>query len=215
MRFNKKELISIIQKTEPYKKPKLKLEQYCIDAKCAVDIIYFAGFEFNDITNKIIFDLGAGTGRLSIASAFFNPYLVLSIDIDWNALQILKTNLKNIRLQSPVFPLCTDINHFELRKNSLIQNIAITSIMNPPFGVKTSKADRIFLEKAFSFSDVVYSIHLANNKVHNFISNYIKKFNWIIDYILPFNITLEKSFEFHKQFKKKIEVNIYRFIKIK
>ncbi|MFX1313967.1 MAG: RNA methyltransferase, partial [Promethearchaeota archaeon] len=70
MNISKKQLISIIQNTETFKNPNIKLEQYCIDAQCAVDIIYFAGFEFNDIYNALIIDLGAGTGRLSIASAF-------------------------------------------------------------------------------------------------------------------------------------------------
>lgn len=85
--------------------------------------------------------------------------------------------------------------------------------MNPPFGVKKRWADRIFLERAFSYSDNIYSIHLANKKVDNFISNFITKFNWKIDYILPFNMILEKSFEFHKQKKKMIDVNLYRFIR--
>ena len=85
--------------------------------------------------------------------------------------------------------------------------------MNPPFGVQKESADRIFLERAFSFSNVIYSIHLANKKVHNFISNFIRKYNWKIDYVLPFNMILEKTFEFHQLKKKKINVNLYRIIK--
>jgi len=85
--------------------------------------------------------------------------------------------------------------------------------MNPPFGVQTSRADRSFLLKAFEYSDVVYSIHLANEKVHNFIINFIKDFKWKIDYYFPFKLKLDKTFEFHSQKTKKIDVNIYRFIK--
>jgi len=85
--------------------------------------------------------------------------------------------------------------------------------MNPPFGVKHKTADRIFLEKAFSFSNVVYSIHLANENVHKFILNYIKKFNWKVDNVVPFKMILEKSFRFHNQKIKKIDVNVYRFLK--
>ena len=62
--MKKKDIVSIIQNTESFNNPKIGLEQYCIDAACAVDIIYFAGFENNDISNKLIVDLGAGTGRL-------------------------------------------------------------------------------------------------------------------------------------------------------
>ena len=86
--------------------------------------------------------------------------------------------------------------------------------MNPPFGVQKRMTDRIFLERAFSFSDIVYSIHLAGEKVHEFISNFVKKFDWKIDVILPFNMILERTFPFHSQKVKKINVNVYRFVKI-
>ena len=212
MRIGKKELISIIQKTQPFIAPKIHLEQYCIDAESAVDIIYFAGFEFNDITNKIIFDLGSGTGRLSIASALLNAHIVISIDLDWEALLILRKNIQSLDLNDVVFPICSDIHNFEIKKTLLPPNLKITTIMNPPFGVQKRTADRIFLEKAFSFSDVIYSVHLASNKVDKFILSFIKKFNWTIDYKVPFRIILEKTFQFHKEKRKEVDVNIYRFI---
>ena len=164
MKVGKNELISVIQNTETFIKPKIELEQYCIDATSAVDIIYFAGFEYNDIVNRFIVDLGAGTGRLSIASAYLQANYVLSVDIDINALSILKRNINALRLESIILPFCTDIRHLEFSKNQLFNNLKITTIMNPPFGVKKRMADRIFLEKSFSFSDVIYSIHLAGEK---------------------------------------------------
>jgi len=85
--------------------------------------------------------------------------------------------------------------------------------MNPPFGVQKRKADRIFLDKALSFSSVIYSIHLANEKVNKFIHSYIKKYKWHIDYVFPFKLALEKTFYFHKRKTKMINVNIYRFKK--
>ena len=212
MAISKKEFIFRIQNTETFIEPKVELEQYSIDASCAVDIIYIAGFEFNDINQKIIVDLGAGTGRLSIASTFFNPAYVLSVDIDLSALFILKKNIKKLQLENIIFPICTDVKYFEISKFLLPKNSQITTIMNPPFGVKKRTADRIFLERAFAFSNIVYSIHLANKGVHNFISNFIRKYNWKIDYVLPFNMILERSFQFHEQKKKKINVNLYRFI---
>lgn len=212
MAISKKEFIFRIQNTETFIDPKVELEQYSIDASCAVDIIYIAGFEFNDINQKIIVDLGAGTGRLSIATTFFKPAYVLSVDIDLSALFILKKNIKKLQLENIIFPICTDVKYFEISK-FLLPNSQITTIMNPPFGVKKRTADRIFLERAFAFSNIVYSIHLANKGVHNFISNFIRKYNWKIDYVLPFNMILERSFQFHEQKKKKINVNLYRFIK--
>ena len=212
--MKKKEIVSIIQNTATFSNPKIELEQYCIDASSAVDLIYFAGFEFDDIKNRLIFDFGAGTGRLSIASAYFKATYVLSIDIDWSAIKILNKNILNLDLKHIIFPICSDIDKFEISNSILPRNLKITTIMNPPFGVQKKAADRVFLEKAFNISDVVYSVHLANVNVSKFISNYIKNFNWKIDYVYPFNMILERTFPFHSKKRKNINVEIYRFIKI-
>ena len=136
------------------------------------------------------------------------------MDVDWNALEILRKNVRRLGLEDIVFPICATIKFFEIHKP---ENVKITTIMNPPFGarIENKKADRIFLEKAFSFSDVIYSIHMAGDKVRNFMSDYSKRFNWKIDNIIPYNMSLEKSFEFHERKVKKINVDVYRFKKIK
>ncbi len=110
-------MITLLQQTEGFSNPNIKLEQYCIDAKSAVDIVFFAGVEFNDIKNRLILDLGAGTGRLSIACAYLQANYVLSVDIDFSALKILKKNIRNYGLECRIFPICSDINHFELLRN--------------------------------------------------------------------------------------------------
>ncbi|TKJ27078.1 MAG: DNA methylase [Promethearchaeota archaeon Loki_b31] len=213
MEINKKDLISLVQQTKIFTSPKIELEQYCTDANSAVDIIYFAGVEFNDIKNRLIFDLGAGTGRLSISCAYLQAKYVLSIDIDFDAIKILKGNVKDLDLEAVILPICADINRFEISAQLFPKELNITTIMNPPFGVQKKTADRFFLQKAFAFSDVVYSIHLANEKVHNFISKFVSSKNWSINYVLPFNLVLERSFPFHTKKTKKVAVNVYRFIK--
>jgi len=215
MKINKKQLISIIQSTESFSKPKIELEQYCIDAISAVDIVYFAGFEFNDIDNKLILDLGTGTGRLSIASALLNAAIVLSVDIDILAVNTLKKNISKLDLKNVIFPLCSDVKSLEFSKEALFNNFKITTIMNPPFGVKRKTADRVFLKKAFSISDVVYSIHLAGEKVFDFISKFCYKYDWHIDNFFPYKMLLERSYQFHTKKVKSIDVNIFRFIKNK
>ncbi|MBY9009435.1 MAG: methyltransferase [Candidatus Lokiarchaeota archaeon] len=204
-------MISLLQQTEGFSNPNIKLEQYCIDAKSAVDIVFFAGVEFNDIKNRLILDLGAGTGRLSIASAYLQANYVLSVDIDFCALKVLKRNINKYGLESVISPICSDINYLELFRNVNPEDFHITTIMNPPFGVQKKTADRFFLAKAFNISHVVYSIHLANPNVHQFILTYIKKYNWEIDYVFPYQLNLDKTYEFHKQKTKSINVNIYRF----
>ena len=135
------------------------------------------------------------------------------MDIDINALRILKKNSIELGLESVICPICSDIISFNISRNKILDNYKITTIMNPPFGVQNKFADRAFLEKAFSFSEVIYSIHLAGVKNSQFISKFIKKFNWYIDYVLPFNLVLEKTYKFHTKKRKMIDVDIYRFLK--
>lgn len=210
--MRKDELVSLIRNTETYRDPKVRLEQYCIDPASAVDIVFFAGFEFDDIRDKVILDLGAGTGRLSITSAFLQAHSIISVDIDPQAAAILRENIVNLNLTHIINPLISDMRTLEFSKE-FIENHAITTLMNPPFGVQTRKADRIFLQKAFSFSDVIYSIHMAGKKVHGFLDKFSREFGWIIDYTYPLLMTLEKSYKFHTQKTKKINTRVYRFIK--
>ena len=169
--------------------------------------------EHDDVQHALIFDLGAGTGRFSIASAFLGADLVLSIDIDFSALKILKENILSLELDHIIFPICTDVSHFELSLGDPFEKFKKVTIMNPPFGVQSRSADRFFLEKAFSFSDVIYSIHLSGEKIRNFIRGYIEKFNWKIDNVFAYNMILEKSFNFHTKKAKIVDVDVYRFIK--
>ncbi|MFX0075529.1 MAG: METTL5 family protein [Candidatus Hermodarchaeota archaeon] len=211
MAIKKKDLVSLIQQTKGFLKPKIELEQYCIDSLSAVDIAYFAGVENNDIKNKLVIDLGAGTGRLSIACAYLGVSYVISVDIDMSALRILKANVHMLDLDHIILPVCSDVNYFDISREVLHKDLQITTIENPPFGVQSRTADRYFLQKAFSFSDVVYSIHLANEKVHSFLSRFIKKFNWKIDYVFPFQLKLDRVYEFHTKKTKLVDVDIYRF----
>ncbi len=130
-----------------------------------------------------------------------------------SALNILRENIHNLELEDVIFPICANIKYFHVSKRIIPNNMKISTIMNPPFGVKKRGADRIFLEKAFSISDVVYSIHLANEKVRKFITNFVKKFKWKIDNVLHYNMILERSFQFHTHKTKKIDVDVYRFVK--
>jgi len=211
--MRKKELVTIIQKTKPFTNPNLSLEQYCISAISAVDIMFYAGFEHNDIENKIVFDLGAGTGRLSIAATYLRPLLVLNIDIDPSALTILKYNCDKLDLYHLNHPIASDINHLPLRDIFFRGRINITTIMNPPFGVQTRKADRLFLDTALDISDIIYSVHLSNKNTREFLMSYIERRNWVVDDVFSFNLILEKTFKFHSKKRKNILVDLYRIIK--
>ncbi len=211
--MKKKDLITLIQDTDCFIDPDVALEQYCTDAVSAVDIAYFAGVEFDDIEDKILVDFGAGTGRLTLASAFLNPKCIISVDIDKAALRILIKNVKKLDLTSPIHPICADLEYLPIWFQEKRDLFPITTIMNPPFGVQTRRADRVFLERAFSFSNVVYSLHLSGNENQKFIKHFVSKFGWKIDYSFPYVLLIEHLYEFHQLKSKKVMVDVYRFIR--
>ncbi len=213
--LKKKDLVSLVQNTQVFKNPKIELEQYCIDAGSVVDFAYFAGIEHDDIQNNLVFDLGAGTGRISIAAASLGARSIIAIDLDWEALATLKKNLQVTNLMGIISPICADIITFPVREIECLKTKSITTLMNPPFGVQKKNADRAFLKIAFSISNVVYSIHLTGEKSHKFISNYANRLGWTIDYFVPFNMLLERAYFFHEERVKKIDTTIYRFVKKK
>jgi putative methylase len=211
--IKKKELVALIDKTSTFLNPRVDLEQYCIDAVSATDFIYFAGVEFNDIQNKIVLDLGTGTGRLSLLSIFLGSKYTLSIDVDLGALLLFRKNARKFNLIPSTHPIHAEISTIEFNPKLLYNSKIITTVMNPPFGVQKKFADRVFLQKAFEYSTVVYSIHLLNKKVNRFLEKFSAERHWKIDQAFPYNLTLEKSFPFHAQKTKRIEVMIYRFTK--
>ena len=93
--MKKKELEIILQKVPSFERPIPYLEQYLTPAGIVADIVFNA-CQFNDIENKIVVDLGCGTGIFSFGAKFVNAKEVIGIDIDENSIKIAKRYAKEI-----------------------------------------------------------------------------------------------------------------------
>jgi putative methylase len=193
--MKKKELEILLQKIPSFEKPNPNLEQYITSADIASDIIYTA-YQFGDIENKIIIDLGCGTGIFSIGTYLTGAKKVIGIDIDENAIRIAKEFSKNNNY---------DISFYKKDVTEVV-NKCDTIFMNPPFGAQKNnlKADRKFIEKGFKISSVIYSIHLA--KTLPFISKLVSILGGEINYSKDYIYSIKHSFNFHK--KKIVNYNV-------
>ena len=63
-----KQLEAVLQQVEPFKDPKVQLEQYPTSPHLAARVIFTASEVYNDIVDKSVVDLGCGTGILAIAA---------------------------------------------------------------------------------------------------------------------------------------------------
>lgn len=186
--MRKKDLELLLEKIRKPKKIKVNLEQYITPANIASDILWTA-FYNGDIENKIVIDLGCGTGIFSIGSALLNAKRVIGIDIDKELVEIAKNEAKRFGLKIEF--LVMDIDEFNEKGD--------TVIMNPPFGAQFSnrRADRKFIKKAMELCRTFYSLHLK--ETIEFIRNIIKRNNWKICMEKEYKFPLKASLPFHEK----------------
>ncbi|MBW2998378.1 METTL5 family protein [Candidatus Woesearchaeota archaeon] len=194
--MTKTQLAILLSKLKVFENPKVQLEQYPTDSEVAADILWNA-FMLGDIEDKIIGDFGAGTGILGIGCLALNCKEVLFVEKDEDTISILKENVK-------------DYDNYEIFNTDILDfskevDVVIT---NPPFGVKKRKADKVFVEKAFSCGKVLYYIGKVTSK--NFIESISKDFNKNITHFWEYDMKLKKTMKFHTKKNKEINIGCWR-----
>jgi len=200
--MKKRHLAMFLSRLEGFPSPKPELEQYRTPGDVAAELLWLA-HSFGDIERKVVADLGAGTGVLSIGAVLLGAEKVYAIELDAKALDVARRNAYSLGVEEKIEFINADVSEFSLGVD--------TVIMNPPFGSQVKHADRPFLMKAFEIADVVYSIHLAKTEVRNFIEKFSldSGFEAIRLRTSPFEIPAQ--FHFHRKRLERILVDLYRF----
>ena len=198
-----KNIISSLESLESFNDPKEYLEQYQTPPSIAGEMLHYISQSY-ELENKVIADIGSGTGILGISAALCGCKNVFLFDIDDDALTISKENIKNLELEDNIQIIKADVN--ELRDWKKLKKYFDIVITNPPFGIRSENgADVEFLKTAsYICKNTVFSLHKFST------INFLKKFynkNGITD-IKSFKIdyTLPKTYKFHKKNEKNIEV---------
>jgi len=199
--MKQKELEIILQKVPEFEKPSSKLEQYLTPAGTAANII-FTAYQFGDIKDKVVFDLGCGTGIFAIGAILTGAKRVIGFDIDKIIIEKAKKYAENNKLNV----------EFIVKDVLDIKEKCDTIIMNPPFGAQKSnlKADRKFIEKGFNISSVIYSIHLK--KTIPFIEKMILSLKGEITFYKNYIFPLKHTYNFHEKRAVDYEVSLLRIL---
>ncbi|RLF39839.1 MAG: RNA methylase [Thermoplasmata archaeon] len=186
--MKQKELEIFLQKVPSFDKPMPSLEQYQTPANIAAEMIFIA-YSFEDIENKIVADLGCGTGILSVGAAIMGAKKVIGVDIDQNCIERAEEFRKNHSLE--ISFIVSDIRDVSLKVD--------TVIMNPPFGAQKGNinADRIFLEKSMDIASTIYSLHLT--KTLNFIRQLVESKGREINFEKEYRFPIRRMFFFHNR----------------
>lgn len=197
---SKKQLAVILSRLSVFQKPSARLEQYPTDSEIAAEVLWFADMN-GDIKGKKIADLGCGTGILGIGCLQFIPEKVYFVDIDKYALKQLEENLKLMELKGEIYN--KDVRDFSQEVDVIFQN--------PPFGVQSEHADKIFLEQAFKLAKVVYSFHKIESD--SFIDKLSKEKGFKVTHFFKFDFPLKKTQDFHTKKRYDVKVGCWRIEK--
>lgn len=204
-KISKGTLAKTLSQLKVFENPRISEEQYPTDSEIAAEMLWNSAM-IGDFDEKVIVDLGAGTGILGIGALLLGAKKVVFVEKDSYALGICKENYEKIKSEFNVGEaefIEQDVSNYSGKVDLVIEN--------PPFGTKEEHADKIFLEKAFEIASVVYSFHKANTK--EFIQQFATQKGFKTTHYWEVDFPLKATQKFHTQKIKRIRVGIFRFEK--
>ena len=189
-----------LSRLKVFEKPSGVLEQYPTESEFAAEILWFASMR-NEISGKVIADLGCGTGILGIGCLLLGASKVIFVDIDEKALELTKENL--ISIDKKLLDKAVFINKYV----KLVDKKVDLVFQNPPFGTRKKGIDIAFLEKAMEIADVVYSFHKAETKA--FIDEKIRKNGFETTNYWVFDWPLKMAMKHHRKRIQYIKVGCW------
>ena len=200
--MNKKELELLLSQMQEFKDPNVKLEQYATSSRIAADCLWniYIG---RKLKGKTVADLGAGTGIFGIGALVLGARKVHFVEYDKDALKAAQSNLKKMeKLVGKEFNAefhNMDVKDFK-KKVSLV-------IQNPPFGVKETHADKLFLIKAMELSDLIYTFHKLSTQ--DFIEKFVDENSFEVVSLFKYEFPIKQKFWFHTSRVKHIDVGCW------
>lgn len=189
-----------------FEKPKVELEQYPTSAHLASRIAFEAQSRFDDLREREVGDFGCGTGMLTCAAALMGATRVVGIDLDDDALDVARENVRALELEDAVRLRRQDLSATD-REGDRFDTV----LMNPPFGTRVKGIDMIFLVRAIrSCSRAVYSLHKTSTRVH--VQKTAAKAGALGTVIATLRFDIPKMYVFHKEESVDVEVDLWRIV---
>lgn len=202
---SKKQLELELSKLKGFKDASFLLEQYATPAPIAADWIWQMALR-GEVAGKIFLDAACGPGILGIGLLLLGARKVYFVDKDE---KVIKRCMKNYDFVKEKYEIgeaefiIEDISLFDVEVDVVVQN--------PPFGTKEKHIDKKFLEKAFSVSSVVYSMHKYTTK--KFVEAISKDYKFEITGFWRYDFPIKAAFEFHTKPVRKVDVGLWRMEK--
>jgi putative methylase len=184
--------------------PRVDLEQYRTPQDIAAHLIHTADLQ-GDIEDRIVVDLGTGTGMLALGAVLRGPQAVVGVDIDPDPLATARANERRVAAATDVEWVRADATDVPLAPDG-----PTTVVMNPPFGAQSGNehADRAFLATAAETSDASYSIHNAGSE--EFVDSFAADNGGTVTHAFAAELDLPHQFGFHESESQVVDIEVFR-----
>jgi len=184
--------------------PRADLEQYPTPPGVAAHVVHTADLN-GDIEDRVVIDLGTGTGMLALGAALRTPEAVVGVDIDRSALTTAVENRRRVGTTTPVGWVCADATDAGVTPSG-----PTTVVMNPPFGAQDGNehADRAFLAAAARLARVSYSVHNGGSQA--FVEAFAADNGGSVTHAFRATLDVDRQFEFHDADTEVINAEVYR-----
>jgi putative methylase len=195
-----------------FAQPSIQLEQYPTPAPLAARLLHTARLQ-GDLAARTVFDLGAGTGVLSIGAALAGADRVVGVELDRRALQVARDNeclAASANTDGEAASLGVEWIRADATRPPFPASDEPTVVMNPPFGAQDGQegADRGFLTAARDVAGVSYSIHNAGSL--DFLEAFAADHGGRVTDAYEAELALERTFDFHDADRQAITAVVVR-----
>ena len=185
--------------------PSLEAEQYTTPGELAVRAAYILRETSGGLAGLSVADLGAGTCRLSAATALLGADFVVAVEADRRLLALCREGLRLLGVEGVVAPVHA---HVSPSGGPLSRIDAV--IMNPPFGVWRRGADRVFVEYAIALGASPIVAILKHGNLH-FFRRLAQARGYRVWSALEYMFPIPASMRRHRSRMRRIRVEVLVF----
>ncbi|MEK6900299.1 MAG: METTL5 family protein [Nanoarchaeota archaeon] len=199
---SKRDLEVVLSRLKSFEKQSLLSEQYPTPSSIAAEWAWNMALK-GEAAGKTIIDAGCGPGIIGLSLLLMGARKVIFIDKDPETMLICQNNYAKLNEEFEIGKaefITSDISLFDGEADLVVQN--------PPFGTKEEHADKRFLEKAFTFAPVIYSMHKWSTKV--FVEAIARDHKYSITDLWRYEFPIKAAFAFHEKPVKYIDVGLWR-----
>ncbi len=200
-----KHLAIALSKLQPHPCTDVSLEQYATEGDLAAYWL-LAVDQLDGLEGKTVLDLGAGNGVLGLGALMLGASRVVLVEIDDDALSVLR---RNIEALEPALTGRASVLKATLGLDDVSTEDVDIVLMNPPWGVQKPKADRPFLETAFSSQAA--AVHLLHSGRAAHLEAMGKDHGWQAEAVLRTDFRLPATYAHHAQRRGSTDVVCWRF----